>query len=799
MGPLQVISVLGQDLTAAGAVSDLDVAATGPGGAPVLYAASRAAGAVTAYDAAGAPLAMQAMPGRADILGPLRIEMMDLGGTLRAVSLSGAPSGLPAYALDASGALAARADLGAKGLAGPVWAADSLTLKGRTFLYAATETPGELGVYAIAARGDGATLVRAPAPAPGAPGDISALLTLSASGRSYVALASAGDDQIRIYRADATGGLRLTGQTGAEDGLGVNAPTSLAAVTLGGRSFLLVGAADSSSISVLEVTAKGGLRPTDHVIDALDTRFAGVSALDAAVIDGRAYVAAGGADDGVTLFALTPNGRLTPIDVVADGLLSGLDNVSALALAEIDGAVTLFAGSATEGGVTRLALSGQPGGVVRSGGAGDDALRGGAGDDILVGGQGRDTLRGGKGADLYVIDQADRKTDAILGFDPETDRLDLSGWSGLRDPGQIYIRQTAAGAVLSWGATALRIVSASGAPLTEDAIRAAVAPGAFIHAPTGSVTDGQTLTGTAGDDRLKGGKGDDRLQGFAGADRLKGGKGADMAVYSDSAGKLVIDLKSPKKNTGIAAGDTYSGIEDLLGGAGQDRLAGDRGANLLQGADGGDKLVGRQGDDRLEGGPGDDRLAGGKGADQLIGGKGTDRALYTSAKTPLTLDLAHPENNTRLAAGDVYIGIEDIAGGRKNDDMRGDDGRNRIWGHNGDDRLQGRGGDDALFGGKGDDQLIGGAGGDWLKGGAGADLFVFDGGHDRIADFRPGQDEIGLVADSLWTGRMSAQKAVRLFADVTDDGVTLTFAAGATLTLEGVTELDGLADALAFL
>ena len=79
-------------------------------------------------------------------------------------------------------------------------------------------------------------------------------------------------------------------------------------------------------------------------------------------------------------------------------------------------------------------------------------------------------------------------------------------------------------------------------------------------------------------------------------------------------------------------------------------------------------------------------------------------------------------------------------------------GRDRLHGGYGDDTLLSGTGNDTLNGYAGDDVLSGQAGDDLLIGGGGADRFVFrlrgDNGHDRIADFTPGED----VLDLRWLG-----------------------------------------------
>ncbi len=115
------------------------------------------------------------------------------------------------------------------------------------------------------------------------------------------------------------------------------------------------------------------------------------------------------------------------------------------------------------------------------------------------------------------------------------------------------------------------------------------------------------------------------------------------------------------------------GIEGLLGSAFADTLGGDGGANQLDGGDGNDGIDGRGGADILRGGAGDDTLVGGAGADTLDGGDGLrDMVSYWTSATGVRAVLVAAGSNTSDAAGDVYLGIEDLGGSAFNDVLGGD-------------------------------------------------------------------------------------------------------------------------------
>jgi Ca2+-binding RTX toxin-like protein len=233
--------------------------------------------------------------------------------------------------------------------------------------------------------------------------------------------------------------------------------------------------------------------------------------------------------------------------------------------------------------------------------------------------------------------------------------------------------------------------------------------------------DAETMRGTSVNDDLLGNDGDDSLEGGAGADDLFGSAGSDTASYANALGGVVANLTDIGTNTGDAAGDTYSSIENLSGSAFADTLIGKSGDNILSGRVGDDGIFGLGGSDDLLGNDGNDTLIGGAGADNLGGGSGIDAASYETATAGVVANLTAPGGNTGEAAGDTYGSIEFLIGSAFVDTLTGTNGANTIIGRAGDDTLSGLGGSDDLFGNDGNDILIGGAGADDLFGGSGSD------------------------------------------------------------------------------
>jgi len=230
------------------------------------------------------------------------------------------------------------------------------------------------------------------------------------------------------------------------------------------------------------------------------------------------------------------------------------------------------------------------------GGAGNDVLYGRGGNDALYGVDGNDKLFGSAGAD---------KLDGGAGFDYASYQDATAGVLARLDAPKANSGHAA-------GDTYSSIEGLIGSKYSDklygDAARNKLFGGA----------GNDVLYGLGGNDALYGMDGTDKLVGSAGADKLDGGAGFDYASYQDATAGVVARLDRPSSNTGYAAGDTYTGIEGLMGSKYTDKLYGDAAANRLYGDAGNDVLYGLGGNDVLIGGAGADRLYGSAGADRFV-------------------------------------------------------------------------------------------------------------------------------------------------------------------------------------
>ena len=199
-----------------------------------------------------------------------------------------------------------------------------------------------------------------------------------------------------------------------------------------------------------------------------------------------------------------------------------------------------------------------------------------------------------------------------------------------------------------------------------------------------SEVNARFLFGLGGADQLTGGSGPDRLDGGAGTDNLNGGGGADWATHTGSTPVVTSLLPAGPHQDG----DTYTSIEGLMGGLGDDVLIGNGGANTLQGLSGSDRLVGGGGADILDG--------------SFIGGPNeafVDIASYEERSTAVVTSLLPGEPHQD---GDTYGNIDGLWGGTGDDLLTGDAAPNKLVGLAGQDILVGADGADAIFGGLAD-------------------------------------------------------------------------------------------------
>ena len=399
-----------------------------------------------------------------------------------------------------------------------------------------------------------------------------------------------------------------------------------------------------------------------------------------------------------------------------------------------------------EGGSMMDVLLGDRGDDQLIGHGGDDELEGGDGNDILNGGGGADTLTGGDGDDwasyshsaMGVTVRLHART--AMGGDAEGDE-----WGDLvtveydnPDPeasaGERVLEETVPDIIhLIGSGNSDRLAGDSRA----NHIRGGGGDDAVYGGPGGG---NDMLWGEGGHDRIFGGLGDDTMWGGGGNDLLSGGPGDDKSyggmgsdmIYATVGGDGVVndsvingdgDTNDPRATDTVSFDKVKRGVHtgenNELDGDGATPDADDAPFTLGTHATNIENIIGSSYDDSLQGDTGDNLIEGGDGADYLNGDGNPDNdpygdtVSYENSDRDVTIELKAADTVGIAigghAQGDVIVNFENVIGSRDyGDELRGNDGPNKLWGLGGDDEIEGGAGSDTIEGGAGADELHGG-------------------------------------------------------------------------------------------
>jgi len=240
-------------------------------------------------------------------------------------------------------------------------------------------------------------------------------------------------------------------------------------------------------------------------------------------------------------------------------------------------------------------------------------------DDLAIGASGADPSRRLNAGETYVVFGAANRfnlpiitgtdDDDVLIGTPVPDLIQALAGNDWIIPG--------AGSDTVDGGAGIDMVPCSDQSTPLKIIQNEVGIRAFFGGNTQILTDVERVTGTSHSDEFFFTNGQARGLGgrdmfHAAGDRTgtyDGGAGRDTLSYVRSNAGVEVSLFRDKGWSGDAAGDHYSGVEDLIGSNHADQLWGDHGNNYLQGLHGNDTITGAGGDDYIFAGFGTDVIA----------------------------------------------------------------------------------------------------------------------------------------------------------------------------------------------
>lgn len=337
------------------------------------------------------------------------------------------------------------------------------------------------------------------------------------------------------------------------------------------------------------------------------------------------------------------------------------------------------------------------------GGPGNDTLSGGSGDDTLDGGAGNDLLIGGKGNDRYLFADnwgVDRVVEAL---NAGGDTMDFSACAA-------GITFTRSGTVVARSGTSSVSGSVEGlhGGAGSDTLRSTLAVNTWNITGTDAGTLNTKLS-FSGIENLMGSFGTDNFNladGVGMTGSIAGGAGANTLNFTAWTTPMTVNLQT--KTANHVGG--FSGITSIKSGTATDTLVGGDAVNTwrITGSDAG--KVGTtsfSGIENLTGGAQNDtfKISNGKGVSGVIdGGAGSNTLNYAAWLTAVRVDLLL---GTASGTGGISH-IDKVTGGAANDILVGDALANLLAGGAGQDLLISGNAADSLAGGAGDDLLIGG-------------------------------------------------------------------------------------------
>ena len=210
---------------------------------------------------------------------------------------------------------------------------------------------------------------------------------------------------------------------------------------------------------------------------------------------------------------------------------------------------------------------------------------------------------------------------------------------------------------------------------------------------------GQTHFGTKFADIQYGGNGNDVHYGFSGhdvfyssqgKDTYWGGSGIDTVNYSNSLGRIHVNL----------GGNSVLEMNPTTGMFEEEKLYS---IEVVHGSQFNDTMIGSSGKDKFYGNKGDDYFVDTAGSDYYNGGSDTDTIDYYQSSDGVKVNLVSGQGHGGNAEGDIYHSIENVFGTNFNDEFWGSMSNSDFVGGNGDDVFHSSQGFDTFNGGIGND------------------------------------------------------------------------------------------------
>jgi len=187
---------------------------------------------------------------------------------------------------------------------------------------------------------------------------VSGLSTITSNGNTYLIAAGAGDNGLSVFRVGTGGALTSVDNVADDATLNLGGVARVTTATVGGNAYVFAAGTNDDGISVFRVAGDGKLTDVANLADTGVFELDGVKGMTTAVIGGSTFLfAAGGVDDGLSVFQVAANGSLTHTSSVTDNGTLKLDGASDVATAVVGGVTYVFATGTIDNGVSVFSVN----------------------------------------------------------------------------------------------------------------------------------------------------------------------------------------------------------------------------------------------------------------------------------------------------------------------------------------------------------------------------------------------------------------------------------------------------------
>ena len=295
------------------------------------------------------------------LLRPLSAHAATVAGVTY-VYISGDESGFSAFRLEADGSLNLVqdvADTAGSALATSYFGITSAEVGGTTYLYVSSWQESGITAYSI---GAGGALTQIGVTLDGASAahrlfGVAQMVPVTVGGNQYLLASATFENAVNVLRINAGGTLTFVSAVVDDAALEISFTYTLTTAVVGGATYVYAAGLDDSGLSVFSLDAAGTLTNLQNVSDDAASRLSGAITLTAMTANGLQYLAVGGGENGVTLFLIGGDGRLSLDQVIDDSATTFMRNEAHVASIVADGTTYLVTTGFGDDGVSVFQLA----------------------------------------------------------------------------------------------------------------------------------------------------------------------------------------------------------------------------------------------------------------------------------------------------------------------------------------------------------------------------------------------------------------------------------------------------------